>query len=246
MVQVKYIALSIGLTFCFSSCVTKTDDTAPALETLFEGEVLLDSLTVEAGEELDLIFKLSDESGLNTARFFISKKSEVIQNSCVIADTFEYLSIIGLTGNTYDYNPSISLSDTIIGVYSLEIGVYDDDGNVSDEDYILSVQNQNYPVIDSLISEDLSSGCIVSLSEGNLSFEINVQASCVAMISEMKTYLIMDELPVETQSFEIGSSLINSDVNFNLPQIGQYELKIELISSQGVSSWAELEVNASS
>ena len=246
MVQVKYIAFSIGLALCFTSCVEKNDDTPPSIETFFEGETLTDSLTVIAGEEFDLTFDLSDDSGLNAARFFISKKSDIPQVSCVEPDTFEYLGITELIGNSYEYSPEIIFPDSIIGIYDLTIGVYDDEGNFSDKDYILSIENPYYPIIDSLNSDNILSQCLVSLSDGNLSFELDVQASCVAMITEMKTYLYASEILIESQTYALGSSLINDEYNFTLPETGQYELRLELTSSQGVSSWAVLEISASS
>ena len=245
MVQVKYIALSIGLALCLTSCVKKIDDSVPSIEAIFEGETLTDSLTVIAGEELDLTFNLSDDSGLNTARFFISKKSDITQVSCAEPDTFDYLALTDLLGNSYEYSPGIIFPDSIIGIYDLEIGVYDGEGNFSDKDFILSIENPYYPIIDSLNSDNIASQCLVSLSEGNLSFELNLQASCVAMIAEMKTYLYASEILLESQTYTIGSFLINEDYNFSLPEADQYELLIELTSSQGVSSWAVLEIIAS-
>ncbi|MEJ6681966.1 MAG: hypothetical protein QNL21_07725 [Flavobacteriales bacterium] len=246
MVQVKYIAISIGLAFGFSSCVKRTDDTPPSIETFFEGETLTDSLIVIAGEELDLTFNLSDDSGLNTARFFISKKSDIPQVSCAESNIFEYLGITELGGNYYEYSPGIIFPDSIVGIYKLEIGVYDDQGNFSDKDFILSIENPYYPIIDSLNSDNIVTQCLVSLSEGNLSFGLNLQASCAAIITEMKTYLYASEILLESQTYTIENSLINDDFNFTVPETGQYELRIELTSSQGVSSRAVLELSASS
>jgi hypothetical protein len=183
---------------------------------------------------------------LNAARFFISKKSDIPQVSCAEPDTFEYLGITELIGNSYEYSPEIIFPDSIIGIYDLTIGVYDDEGNFSDKDYILSIENPYYPIIDSLNSDNILSQCLVSLSDGNLSFELDIQASCVAMITEMKTYLYASEILIESQTYALGSSLINDEYNFTLPETGQYELRLELTSSQGVSSWAVLEISASS
>jgi hypothetical protein len=66
------------------------------------------------------------------------------------------------------------------------------------------------------------------------------------MITEMKTYLYASEILIESQTYALGSSLINDEYNFTLPETGQYELRLELTSSQGVSSWAVLEISASS
>ncbi len=241
MVQVNYIAFSIGLALCFTSCVEKNDDTPPSIETFFEGETLTDSLTVIAGEGFDLTFNLSDDSGWDK-NDYSSHQGQIVNEP----DAFEYLGITDLIGNSYEYSPEIIFPDSIIGIYDLTIGVYDDEGNFSDKDYILSIENPYYPIMDSLNSDNISLQCLVSLIEGDLSFELNLQASCVAMITEMKTYLYASEILIESQTYALGSSLINDEYNFTLPETGQYELRLELTSSQGVSSWAVLEISASS
>ncbi len=240
----KKIKYFLGLVILVTaSCVEKGDETPPVVTAYLDGTFVEDSLFLTAGELPDLNFIISDNTGLSSARLFISKSSSALQSNCVLVDTFQLLTISDLSSSEYNLNPVIIFPDSLIGTYSLELDVLDEDGNSVEKKYTTLVQNISYPVLDSILVNGVESNCAALLTEGELSFSLNLQGTCVTDIETINLTVSDLEGQIESSdNFPINSTDLDSDFTIFLEGLGSYILKVKVTSVDGVSSWAHLDI----
>ncbi len=206
-----------------------------------------DTIFLNSGEIFSFELDLSDDDELNSLRVFTTQVSDNIDFSCAIEpEFFQNVSIQELEGEQDVYEGQVQFPDSISGSFSMNIQVLDGAGNTATENYVMVLSNFSLPQLDSVIFTPSDSLCI--LTELTTVSEIGafIFAQNSTGISSLKAYWVSDGEVIFSDEVALsGEDEINQMVQLSVPDLNNLEscfLKLEVISTDGISAWGEYTV----
>lgn len=224
-------------------CQSEVDTTLPEITQVIVDGLESETHSIQAGESMQISLMVSDNENLKQVKVNVhaaddghghgSGSGVVLQPN---VGTWNYSSIIEISGQSATANLSLSVPADIIGSWHLEIMAIDESGNEAIEKVVtLSVNNDELPVIQVTTSPVASSNSIsVSASNPVLSLDATI-ADASGIDSVYISATTEAGVEVFSQSWDAANAFEfgTGAVQITFPGVDLYDLEIRALDVNG-------------
>jgi hypothetical protein len=224
-------------------CQSDVDTTLPEITQVIVDGLESETHSIQAGESMQISLMVSDNENLKQVKVNVhaaddghghgSGSGVVLQPN---VGTWNYSSIIELTGQSATANLSLSVPADIIGSWHLEIMAIDESGNEAIEKVVtLSVNNDELPVIQ-VTTSPAAFDNVISVSASNPVLSLDATVVDASGIDSLYILAATEGgVEVFTQSFDASDVLEfnTGTIEITFPGVGLYDIELRALDVNG-------------